>query len=187
MHISLRSSGNFHACIFLDETYASLCRPPHSAPALFPFLACAHSLGSNMSRCPFCLAVHGCAPGDIGGTAYADAAYSEEKLIGKLCKHTRVRAGALEARLRVNLSNQHVLPGDLQWLATVLCTRFPKGIFLIHEELQACCLFRAAQIPRLVGFICGLRLMSSGLAVGFALLRKRRMGWLGVTHKALKS
>ena len=64
---------------------------------------------------------------------------------------------------------------------------FPKGIFLIHEQLQACFLFRAAQIPRLVGFICGLRLMSSGLALGFALLRKRRMGWLGVTHKALKS
>ena len=153
----------------------------------------AKSAAQNMSLCPFCSSRHACDPGDIGGTAYADMApgdlggtaypdggQAEWRLIEKLFKFKLVRAGAFVVRLRAACGCGRGQPRDIQLFANG--AGYSHGILVVHEGLRACFLFRAAQPPQLVSLSCGLRLMETGTAAGFALTPRERLRWLSVSR-----
>ena len=138
----------------------------------------ARSAAQSMSLCPFCSSRHACAPGDIGGTAYADMGQAEMRLIDKLFRFRLVRAGSFVVRMCSAGGFGRAQPRDLQVFANV--AGYTHGILLVHEGLRACFLFRAAQLPRLVSLSCGLRLLHSGCVAGFVLLSRERLRRLSV-------
>ena len=138
-----------------------------------------------MSLCPFCSSLHACAPGDVGGTAYAhvghaDVGQADWKLIEKLFKFRMVRTGAFSVRLCSAGGGGRAQPRDLQVFANG--ARYPHGIILVHEGLRACFLFRASQPPRLVNLACGLRFLQTKTAAGYALLARERLCCLSVSR-----
>ena len=126
--------------------------------------------------CPHCSECHG-AHGDVGGTAYADVADRGRRLLERLCKYRRVRIVAFAIQLRAIACCAPLRPRDLQLLAHSARAHYPCGIVLVHEGLRACFLFRATAPPQFVSFDCCLRLLRSGNAAGFLLLRGR-IRWL---------
>ena len=131
--------------------------------------------------CPLCSASHG-APGDLGGTAYADE--KDRLVLEKLFKFRRARAGVYGVRLLPVAASERPLPRDIQMFATALQARYPQGVLLIHEELRACFLFRCGQVPQLVSMACGAGPLCAGNGAGFALLRGERVRWLSVSKKS---
>ena len=135
---------------------------------------------SNMP-CPLCFACHGPPGGDLGGTAYDDE--RDKRLMERLFKFHRARAGAYAVRLLPLGARGRALPRDIQMFAAAARARYPQGVLLIHDELRACFLFRCGQMPQLVNLRCGAHSLCPGSGEGFALLRGDRMLRLSVSKK----